>query len=333
MHFIDGTEWGQQGILDVVNRALALSRGASPKRFESQRIGMLFLNPSLRTRTSMEAAAAALGAYPIVLQPGRDSWALETQMGAVMDGDKPEHIKDAIGVLSGYVDALAVRSFAGMTSWEEDSKDPVLTQVCKHASVPVANLESALWHPMQGMADATTWINHLGEDLRGQPLALTWAPHPKALPMAVPNQVLLTAATLGMDVRVTHPEGFSLSESVIERCGEVAVAAGGAVTVHGDQQEALRGARVVVAKSWGGVEGYTNRETEAQRRAAAFGWQVKQRQMGWTDRAGFMHCLPVRRNVVVSDEVLDGPSSWVMEEANFRLWTAMAVLERMMGGT
>ena len=328
MNCIDGTEWGADGIQQIAERAIALSKGSAPAQFPGKRVALLFLNSSLRTRASMEAATAALGAYPLVLQPGKDSWALETEFGVRMDGDRPEHIKDAIGVLSGYADLLAVRAFADMKDWKKDASDPVIRDVVKYASRPVINLESALWHPMQGFADAATWIEQLGPDLRGQPITLTWAPHPKALPMAVPNQVLLTASALGMDVRLAHPEGFSLSSDVLGRCEQLATSNGGGLTVSHDQKRAMQGTRVVVAKSWGGVEGYANRAVEAERRQANRHWMVDEESMSGSPGAGFMHCLPVRRNVVVSDAVLDGANSWVMQEAHHRLWTAMAVLER-----
>ncbi|MCA9490653.1 MAG: N-acetylornithine carbamoyltransferase, partial [Myxococcales bacterium] len=260
-------------------------------------------------------------------QPGLGTWDLEFRDGVVMDGALAEHAKEAIPVLSSYVDVLAIRSFAGLVDRAADREDRVLSSVRAMSRVPVLNLESARWHPLQGLADQATWTRRLG-DPRGKRIVLTWAPHPKALPQAVPNQVLLSAAMLGMDVVVAHPEGFDLEPDVIDRASTLASEAGGGVRVTHDLASRFEGAQVVYAKSWSGSSSYGRREAEASLRAASSAWQVTDVPTG----AGFMHCLPVRRNVVVSDAVLDGPSSWVQEQAAFRLWTVLAVLEAQLGG-
>jgi N-acetylornithine carbamoyltransferase len=326
--FLDGLETGPDGLRALVDRALALEAGAAPRRFAGKRVGAVFLNPSLRTRTSLEAAAGMLGAQPIILQPGTDAWALELRDGAVMDGLTVEHVREAVAVLSGYVDLLAVRAFAGLTDPDEDRADPVLASFVRHSRVPVINLESARWHPLQGLADAATLTARLGPDLRGVPLTLAWAPHPKALPTAVPNQVVLTAAALGMDVTIAHPEGFDLDPQVVSRASALAAAQGGAVRATGDRAAAIGGARVVVAKSWGGWSGYGRRDDEARRRAELASWRIEAADLA--RGAGLMHCLPVRRNVVIADAALDGPTSWVIETAHRRMWTAAALLEAML---
>ncbi len=193
--------------------------------------------------------------------------------------------------------------------------------------VPVTNLESARWHPLQGLADQATWTRRLG-DPRGRRLVLTWAPHPRTLPQAVPNQVLLSAASLGMDVVLAHPEGFDLEPDVLERTAALASSRGGGLSFTSDPAARFAGADVVYAKNWSGAPFYGRREEEAAVRATLGAWQVTEVPPG----AGFMHCLPVRRNVVVADAVLDGPASWVQEQAAFRLWTVMAVLEAQLGG-
>ena len=327
MNFIDGTEAGAEGLIALARRALDLRAGAAPGRFPGRRVAAVFLNPSLRTRASLEAAADLLGGHAIVVQPGRDAWALELREGAVMDGGAAEHVREAAAVLAGYADVLAVRAFAGLVDAEADRADPVIAAFARHSRVPVVNLESARWHPLQGLADAATWLAHLGPDLRGVPLTLTWAPHPRALPAAVPQQVLLTAATLGMRVTVAHPEGFDLDPEVVARASALAP-----VRVVHDPDEGVRGARVVVAKSWAGWSGYGRREEEARRRAELGRWTVTAERLARSDDAGFMHCLPVRRNVVVTDEVLDGPRSWVVETAHLRMHTAAALLERLWSG-
>ncbi|TVQ90748.1 MAG: N-acetylornithine carbamoyltransferase [Deltaproteobacteria bacterium] len=327
LYLLDGLDWGTAPFRALVARALELEAGAAPRRAPGKRLGAVFLNPSLRTRTSIEAAAGMLGIQPIVLQPGTDTWALELAEGAVMDGLTVEHVKDAVAVLSGFVDALAVRAFAGLVDPEEDRAEPVLQAFVDYSTVPVINLESARWHPLQGLADAATITRRLGPDPKGEPLVLTWAPHPKALPAAVPNQVLLTAAALGMQITLAHPEGFDLDPQVVARAGAIAADEGGGLTVSHDRA-CLREARVVVAKSWGGWSGYGRRDDEARRRAELSSWRVEERDLA--PDAGLMHCLPVRRNVVATDAALDGPNSWVIETAHRRMWTAAAVLEQML---
>ncbi|MFT6145431.1 MAG: N-acetylornithine carbamoyltransferase [Myxococcota bacterium] len=329
-HFIDGTEPGPFGVSDIALRALELRAGSAPVRRPGARLAAMFLNPSLRTRTSLEAACSVLGVHPIILEPGRTSWALELREGAVMNGDAAEHVCDAVRVLSSYVDILAVRAFAGLVDRDVDRADPVIKAFTDYSPVPVVNLESARFHPLQGLADTATWMSRLGPDLQGQPITLTWAPHPKALPLAVPHQVLMSSALQGMDVTVAHPEGMDLDPAIVARAENLADGAGGSVRITHDQDEGLRGARVVVAKSWSGFSGYGRREEEAERRASHADWRITNRKLDLTDNGGFMHCLPVRRNIVVDDAVMDSHRSWVYEEAGLRLWTATALLEGML---
>lgn len=329
MHVIDGLERGADFLMELALRALELRAGADPVRADGARLAAVFAAPSLRTRTSLEAACHALGAHCIPVTPGQDAWSLEWRDGVSMDGEAVEHVADAVRVLAQYADVLAVRAFAGLEDRDVDRRDPVISAVARYSPVPMINMESARWHPLQGMADCATWIDKLGPDLVGQPLTLTWAPHPKALPQAVPNQVLLTAVAMGMDVTLAHPRGFDLDPTVVDRARAVASYAGGRVQLSHDPVASMEGARVVVAKSWAGFSSYGRRRMEADERRKMGAWRVTEERMSHTDGAGFMHCLPVRRNVVVDDAVLDGPKSWVYDEAGFRLWTAMALLERL----
>lgn len=329
--WIDGAEFGPDGFAALARRALALRGGAPARQFPGKRIVNVFLNSSLRTRTSMEAAAQNLGMHAITLNPGADAWKMEVREGVVMDGDCPEHMKDAIPVLAQFADLLGVRAFAGLKDADEDRADPVLAAFVRYSPVPVVNLESAKWHPMQGLADAATMIHKLG-DLRGQKIVMTWAPHPRTLPQAVPNQFAMTAALLGADLTIAHPEGFDLDRQTLERVTGIAEARGGRIRLTNDQDAAMHGARVVYAKNWSGSSFYGRREEEASIRKTLGSWTVTGAKMARTEDAGFMHCLPVRRNVVVADEVIDSPNSWTTEEAGLRLWTAMAALERMLGG-
>jgi N-acetylornithine carbamoyltransferase len=328
--WIDGTELGPAGFLALVERALALRAGAAPRQFPGKRIVAVFLNSSLRTRVSMEAAANDLGIHLITLNPGADAWKLEHRAGVRMDGDAAEHFADAIPALAEYADALALRAFAGLKDAEDDHADPVLAAFRRWSPKPVINLESALWHPLQALADAATWRRHLGPELRGRRIALTWAPHPRALPAAVPNQLALTAGLLGMNLTIAHPPGFDLDPRITDRAAALAREHGGDLRIVDDPDAAMDGAEVVHAKSWSGFAGYGRREDEAAVRATLGRWTLDADRFARAgSSAGFMHCLPVRRNVVVTDEVLDGPCAWTTETAGNRRWTAMALLEEL----
>jgi len=290
-------------------------------------IGLVFMNPSLRTRTSMEGAAAHLGAHHTTLVPGNGSWDLEWETGAVMDGEAAEHAKEAIGVLSRYHDALGVRVFASGTDYDADKQDALIRAIADYATVPVVNLESAWAHPCQGVSDAATMNEHLGDDLTGKKFVLSWAPHPKPLPMAVPNTALRTAARCGMDVTVAHPDTHALDPDVMGEAQTMAEAQGGTVAASSDQTAAAEGADVVYAKSWGGPLMYEDPEQEAEARAAQSDWCITEDLMARTRNGAFMHCLPVRRNVVVDDAVLDGPHAAHLDQAEYRLHAQKALLE------
>jgi N-acetylornithine carbamoyltransferase len=285
---------------------------ARPGRF----VCGLFFNPSLRTRTALEVATVALGAHCVVHDVGQGVWKIETRDGAVMDGDAQEHVRDAVGhFLSGVVHVIGVRTFAEIgRPYEENRKDPVLSAIARASSVPVVNLESAVEHPMQGLSDLLVLRRH-----KPRKVAITWAYHPRALPMAVPNTALIGFARAGYDVRLVHPEGFDLDPEVHEQ-------AQGKVTVFHDMDEGLEGADVIYAKSWGARGEYGPRGN-AEMRTGLRGWIVHRERQA---NAAFMHCLPVRRNVVVTDEVIDGPKSWVAEQARARVLTQAAVLHEIL---
>jgi len=290
----------------------------------------LFFNPSLRTRTSLEIAAASLGAHCVMHDVGRGMWKLETEDGAVMDGDRAEHVRDAVGkFLSGVVDAIGVRSFADCSlPYEENRRDAVLQAIHASASVPVISLESALFHPMQALADLLVLRNHLQGEPEEHTIALTWAYHPRALPMAVTNSALLGFLRAGYRVNLTHPEGFDLDPEVMDHAQSTG---GDRLRVTHDMDEGLRGAHVIYAKSWGARSEYAGSETPAPDRDALRGWIVDGRRQALGNPGAFMHCLPVRRNVVVTDEVIDGPHSWVAEQARSRVLTQAAVLHEVLG--
>ncbi|MFT5198030.1 MAG: N-acetylornithine carbamoyltransferase [Planctomycetota bacterium] len=310
---------------DLAQRATELKAGAAPHTKPGKALGLLFLNPSLRTSASFQRAAARLN-LELVNLSGQGVWAMESAKGAIMDGTKVEHLKDASAVLGRYVDVLAVRSFPAGDDLESDMEDLVLRGFVKYSGVPIINMESTLWHPCQALADWGTLDQH--HVPKRAKLVLTWAWHPKPLPHAVPNSTLCMAAQRGMEVVVLHPPGYQLHPAVIEEAEELATANGGTLRFSHDRKEALHGAAVVYAKSWGSLETWGDATAERIQREPLRDWCVTSRSM--PQGAKFMHCLPVRRNVVVSDEVIDGPNSLVLEQAENRLHAQTALLEKIL---
>lgn len=317
---------------DDVERLLSLAEELRGQRtlelLRGRAIILAFFDPSLRTRVSMELAAAELGARAVVLQVGKDVWNLEWRDGAVMNEDRAEHVKEAAKVLSRYGDLLAVRAFPRRRSWEEDRADPVIAAFARHADVPVVNLESALWHPCQALADVLT-IRRLGPANQSPgKIVLTWANHPKPLPTAVPSSFACAVTQQGWDLTIARPEGYDLPEETMARCRENARRAGSRLEVTADRGAALAGARVVYAKSWGRIDRYGREADEVREREerGLASWIVDRAAMAATAGARFMHCLPVRRNVVVTDEVIDSSASIIYDQAENRLHAQKAVL-------
>jgi N-acetylornithine carbamoyltransferase len=292
---------------------------------------MVFFDPSLRTRTSFEVAAYDLGAHAVHLAVGGGLWRLEHRDGVRMDGAAAEHVKEGIGALSTMVDGLGVRAFAGLADAAEDARDPVLRAVARASPVPVLNLESAMDHPHQGLADALTLRRRLPG--RRVKVVVTWAPHVKPLPLAVPHAATLAFCREGHEVVLAHPEGFDLDAGVLADARRLAEAAGGSLVVTNDRPFAFARAKVVYAKSWGARASYGNPDAARDAFLAHRGWMVDAAAMARTDGALFMHCLPVRRNVVVADAVLDSPACVVREQAGARLDVQKASLVDAMGVT
>jgi N-acetylornithine carbamoyltransferase len=327
-HLIDWQSLSDEVWHAAVDRALyhAERAGEWTDAARGRSIALMFFNPSLRTRTSMELAAAQMGAYSTTLTPGRETWAFAFDAGTVMDGEEAEHIREAVGVLSGYFDAIGVRLFASQKHYQQDREERLIRTFSAASSVPVINLESAFYHPCQALADAAVVRQQLG-DPRGRKFVLTWAYHPRALPMAVPNSAVLMAARSGMDVVVARPEEYALDYGVME----LARSYGVRVEETAQREEAYRDADVVYAKAWGGPVVYSDPDHEASLRQSLRDWCVTEHWMSRTNRGFFMHCLPVRRNVVVDDAVLDGPRAIHLQQAAFRLHAQKAILEYVWG--
>ena len=325
-HFLTTRGLTKERFETLLARGEEFRRGASSQALEGMHVGLVFFNPSLRTRVSMEVAVSKLGGTPVTLSVAADAWAMEYEDGVVMDGAAAEHVREGAGVLGRYCDMLGVRSFPVGKDYAKDRAEPVLISFASYAGVPIINLESPLDHPCQAMADAMTLKQRLPPATRAKVL-LTWAYHPKALPMAVPNAFLLVASRMGVDLVLARPEGYDLDPDIARAAQEHTKDSGGTLTLTDDPESAYDGASVVYAKSWGALADYGNPEAEAARRARLTGWRVTEARMARGRDAVFMHCLPVRRNVVVDDEVLDGPRSVVLDEAQNRLFAQQAILE------
>jgi N-acetylornithine carbamoyltransferase len=319
-------------VADLLALAGRLERSPEPEALRGKILALLFFNPSLRTLASFQAGMARLGGSAFVISPGQGTWLLETRDGVVMDGAAAEHVKEAIPVLASYGDALGVRSFAGGTDLGADLADATFHAMAAVCPVPMINLESAIDHPCQALADWKT-LDDLAVPAKEGRFVLSWAWHPKPLPLAVPAAAVHMAALRGMEVTVLRPEGFGLPEPVMAKARAAAELAGGSLRETADRAEALTGAHVLYAKSWTSPRQYGNPEAEAEFRAGLRDWCVGD---DWFETAApecrFMHCLPVRRNVVVKDSVLDGPRSVVVHEARNRMWAQMAVLHRLLKG-
>jgi N-acetylornithine carbamoyltransferase len=314
---------------DLIDHAQRLKRRAARADLAGRTIGMLFFRGSLRTRTSFEAAVHQLGGHTINLNASSDFWELEDREGTVMDGRAPEHIKDAARALSHYVNALAIRPAPAAQSWAVDRRDAQIASWARHSAVPVINMESALWHPLQALADMMTLRESLGE-LAGRRLALVWVHSPEPASLAVPHSLLVPALRAGMHVSVAHPTGFGLDEGVVGEAQEAAARTGTKLAVGGSLEDALRGADVVYARSWQSLEDYGNTTLAASRRARLSSWKIDRKAMELGRDARFMHAMPVRRNVEVTDEVLDGPRSLVQAQAENRLHTQKALLAMLL---
>ena len=307
------------GALDV---ALQEAMEIKADRFKYQELGknktalLIFFNNSLRTRLSTQKAAMNLGMNVIVLDVNQGAWKLETERGVVMDGDKSEHLLEAIPVMASYCDIIGVRSFARFESREDDYQEKILEQFIRYSGKPVFFMESATVHPLQAFADLIT-IEEYKERKRPK-VVLTWAPHPKALPQAVPNSFAEWMNAADVDFVVTHPEGYELDPQFV-----------GDARVEYDQMKAFEGADFVYAKNWS-CPGVTCPEDYGKILSHDMSWTVSDRQMAVTNNAHFMHCLPVRRNMIVTDDVIESPRSLVIPEAANREISATVVLKRML---
>ena len=304
---------------DIGSVELALARAQSIKAHprkgytEGNRtsIGLLFFNPSLRTRLSSQRAAQNLGMDVVVLDVGSESWKLEFSDGTIMNGASAEHIKEAAGVMGAYFDFLAIRAFASLEDRDLDYAEPVLTAFMKYAGVPIINMESSTGHPLQAFADLIT-INEFKKTERPK-VVLSWAPHPRALPHAVANSFAQWMNRVSVDLIITHPEGYEWDPKFV-----------GSAQIQTNQSLAFEGADFIYAKNWSSYDEYGQVITKDKN------WMIDNDLMSKTNDAYFMHCLPVRRNIVVADDVLDSGKSIVIKQSQNRIYSSLVVLKRIL---
>jgi len=285
----------------------------------------LFLNPSTRTRTSFDLAITQLGGHCVTIEPGKGSWGIEIEEGAVMDGDSEEHLKEAVGVLARYADFLAIRCFPEFKNWEKERQDPILKNMVLWSDVPVVNMET-ITHPCQALAMMKTIRDHIEQPKRKK-FVLTWAYHPKPLNTAVANSAGVGAGFLGMDVTIANPPGYDLDPYYLQHIEKQCKANGANFEIVHNMEEAFQGADFVYAKSWGALAQYGNFQPEIHHQYKD--WIVDEKRMALTNDAFFSHCLPVRRNMIVSDAVIDSQRSLVLDEAENRLHVQKGVLTKL----
>lgn len=314
---------------DVLELSMRLKRRGARAQLTGKTVGLLFFRGSLRTRTSFEAAMYQLGGNTINLSAASDFWELESQNGSVMDGRAPEHVKDAAAVMSCYVNALAIRPKPQGSSWSVDRRDAEIRSWAAYARVPVINMESALWHPCQALADLMTLRESLGE-LAHKRLAIVWTHSPTPATPAAVHSLLHAALQQGMDVRVAHPAGYELDSEVVAEARAIADASGATLESGVPMADGVRGAHVVYARSWQSLEAYGNPTLAASRTARTGAWMIDERTMALGADAKLMHAMPVRRNLEVTDAVLDGPRSLVYQQAENRLHSQKALLTHLL---
>ena len=331
--FNDLADFSANEIGELITLARRLEERPEPRALEGKVLSLLFLSPSLRTLASFQSAMTRLGGGTFVVSPEMSIHRLETQAGIVMDGAAAEHIREAIPVIASYSDAIGIRAFAKRRKLDDDLSDREFHDMTSLVDIPYINMESAINHPCQSLADWKT-MDDLGIAARRTKFVLSWTWHPQSMPFAVPAATLHMAAMRGMDVTVLRPEGYELPDIIMEKARHAAALSGGSVTETGDRRSAMDGANVIYATSWSPALHYGNKRAEDEMKPELCDWCVDE---PWFSNAfsgcQFMHSLPVRREVTVSEDVLDGPRSVVIAEARNRMLIQMAVLHQMLSSS
>ncbi len=332
-HFLSTADWTRAELQALIDRALAYKSKPFDNVLARKAIALVFFNASLRTRASFQVGVNQLGGHPVVLEPGTSSWPMEVLDGAVMDGVAEEHASEAVRVLSRYFDMIGVRSFPAFQDWTAEREDPVLAAFARHADVPIINMETIV-HPCQELALMMALQERIGET-DGKKFTLTWVPHPKALNTAVANSALMIATKFGFDVTLAIPdEAYRLDSRYVGAAERNAAANGRSLTITTDLDAAYEGAHVVYAKSWGALSHFGRWPEEAalRERVGAERFIVEETKMARTDGAVVSHCLPMRRNVKITDAVADSPAFLAIEEAENRLHVQKAIMAALAAG-
>ena len=324
-HLVRLTDLEQNEIDAILDASVRIRQEGTTRSLSGKTIGLLFFRGSLRTRASFEAAVGQLGGHPIDLNSSSDFWELEDREGGVMDGAAPEHVRDAATVLSRYVDLIAIRPALTGSSWKVDRQDAGICSWANHSEVPVINMESALWHPLQTLADLMTLREHFGA-LSGRKLTIVWTHSPTGVSPSVVNSLLHATIRSGMQVRLAHPPGYELDHEVLAEAERIASKSAGTYEVSNKLPDAVDGSEVVYGRSWWSLDDYDNPTLAASRRARHSNWKVDSDLLAHGDHAHFMHAMPVRRNLEVTDAILDGPESLVYQQAENRLHSQKALL-------
>jgi len=331
-HFLSTVDWSQEQLDGLLKLAAELKQDPIQDHLRGKSIALMFLNPSMRTRTSFDLGMQQLGGIAIVLQPGKDAWGIEFDPGVVMEGDAEEHIVEVAGVLSRYCDLIALRAFPLFKDWSNDREDKVIRTLAQHSSVPVINMETIV-HPCQELALMLTLKEKLGE-VKKRKFVLTWTWHPRPLNTAVANSALLIATKFGMDVTLLCPqEAYRLDTQFETAASRFADQSGGSFSMTHDIEEAYTGADVVYAKSWGALPYYGRPQEEWELRKNYRNFMVDEQKMALTNNGLFSHCLPLRRNVKATDGVMDADYCVAIDEAENRLHVQKALMLRLLSDT
>lgn len=331
-NFNDLADFDATEIADLLDLASALQRNPEPRALQGKVLALLFLSRSLRTLASFQSAMSRLGGGVFVISPEMSIHSIESRAGIVMDGAAAEHIREAVPVIASYGDAIGIRAFAERRDLEHDLEDRTFRELTDLIDIPYINMESAINHPCQSLADWKT-LDDLSIPAGGGRFVLAWTWHPQPMPMAVPAATVHMAAMRGMDVTVLRPPGYALPGRVIEKASQAAAASGGSVRESGDVADGMRGAHVVYANAWASATHYGDKSAEEDFKHELRHWCVDEDWFaGAADNCRFMHSLPVRREVTVRESILDGPRSAVIPEARNRMLVQMAVLHRMLAG-
>ena len=329
-HFLSTSDWSHGDLDELLQLAAELKKNPVNDSLRGRSIALLFLNPSMRTRTSFDLGMQQLGGIAIVLQPGKDAWGLEFEMGAVMDGDAEEHIAEAAGVLSRYCDLIGLRAFPSFTDWSKDREDQLIRTLASYSSVPVINMETIV-HPCQELAMMLALKERLGA-VANRKMVVTWTWHPRPLNTAVANSALLIGTKFGMDVTLLCPEpAYLLDEQFMDQAEANTAKSGGSLNVSHDIEAAYAGADFVYAKSWGALPFYGRPEEEYELRKNYRHFIVDEDKMALTNDGLFSHCLPLRRNIKATDGVMDAPYCIALDEAENRLHVQKALMMNLLG--